>query len=1569
MADVLLTTTLYLVFAFCFSLFNILQTSVSTSNEIYQSLVPRFIHTPWSIGPERYFDDIRTADDVYIWLRRVFTPAVYQGISVMNGDPTFCTKHSRCLMGQGPSITDDACHPFLHRGRQNCNLWMGTTGTPGAGCCEACENRTATGGTAYENDLCTGDTLVDFPQYDWKFDKRVDDLSLACAVPEDTPAYMNDFHAGLQGIASFCPELLSKKTGENQHRRLQEFNQMLFVRFSLKRSKLQPFSNDRFSSSYKMVKVEPTGSVTNSDLTVEDTAVFAPTRKTPYTENDGYANAGAFIEYLHPEFSFQRAQNLVLEMKQQNYFDQVKFSSLLAEVTFFNGNVDMFLHLAFAFEMQANGLVRASFSAVPFTLNLYANRAITYFRLFLELVVLVLFGFFVIDEYSNFADGPVKYLKKPLSWLAIISLGFTAITIIFYLVLVLSHDFAALTLPLAHLEDNRVITDEWIKQIKSLQFLSERAEAVAGVASVNICFLFLRLLTLMSAVSPNLGLVLQSLGQGQASLACFFFLFLLLFCGFALSGYLQFGGSVEMFSTWYKAFLTCLRMTMGDFDFKELRSSAQTPVIAIAWFVIFMAIFALVLINMFLSIIVSSYNKQVKFLNEEIELHGEIDSLKIFFKNAVAYIGQYLQFFERLKMMATLNASTSGSKKLNFELIGKLRAQKKAEIYPGSMHCLAITSLFTLFFIAITRICRITDAFAYRLSTMTDLERAQWYTQPDETVEASMKRTFASSGVRTMADVEHWAKAAIIDNMYHCVTSSNEGSPLSSCRAESAFNDDNAGGEISHDILATSNARHPRTREHKNWALYNGQRVGYNLEDLHQYFTPASLESAAGATLKRTPGLAEQTVVDALRQENVMSLGYFFDVTLDEQRSEVAGTLYANTSIALHEFTPRLRQWNLGSFTTDNFVRLIIEPSCYKPNPAVRWQQGYPYVFDSDETELDGCVDFLSPSLAGASAGTATASVNGVTTVMGMGVHNVTGADTGTQYVLAKSTDDLDTTDPKRQLPTQGYVVGLGKTRLEAERVLRMLQDDGLFSTQSRKFSFDWVLYNANYDLFSYNTAVFSLQASGKIDTHLSSTSFPVAHLFSGGTTEALLSDRNVNFVLMLLYVVLVIWVTFGVMITELLLQKEISEELGRPFYGFLIDFFQEDSYQYVSAISAIANIAVIVSWMQFVHSPIHEKILNKPAEQRADRVSRESIVEWKDQQTLNLFAEAASQWGTFVAWSAINSFLLALRILKYFGEITAIVNYKQDENPVEEIDYIWDDSIEKPVVGTQSFPRIGGIGAAETAGVRPGWIVTHINDVLMVVLLDRARKEAAANGDPFAAKIWFEHYINGLEIPCQISYRSSTGMIGTLVKALARCIDQVAKFTLVLLMLLLGFAILFHLQFGTILESFASPFRAVLSLFRFMMGDVFALQDLLDAKYTFTYVLFWVFQSTFFFILSKQFLAVMVYSWKVHREEKQVYGIFRNAALLCENALTSNKVLLSVVKLFGRGKGKQDESTVMEPTGDHFWQKWQMLRHLLLLDGLSTTGRSVYAAHHHSSTGSPAGGGTTAHGEGAGGG
>ena len=104
--------------------------------------------------------------------------------------------------------------------------------------------------------------------------------------------------------------------------------------------------------------------------------------------------------------------------------------------------------------------------------------------------------------------------------------------------------------------------------------------------------------------------------------------------------------------------LTCLQYVMGDFNLHKLISTSESPMTARIFFLMFMLGFVLVLVNMFLSIIVASYNREVRRMKELIENNDgtDVDAVSAFLKRSVKWLGSKLNFMQRLSMVAKLRS-------------------------------------------------------------------------------------------------------------------------------------------------------------------------------------------------------------------------------------------------------------------------------------------------------------------------------------------------------------------------------------------------------------------------------------------------------------------------------------------------------------------------------------------------------------------------------------------------------------------------------------------------------------------------------------------------------------------------------------------------------------------------------------------------------------------------------------------------------------------------------------------------------------------------------------------------
>ena len=92
--------------------------------------------------------------------------------------------------------------------------------------------------------------------------------------------------------------------------------------------------------------------------------------------------------------------------------------------------------------------------------------------------------------------------------------------------------------------------------------------------------------------------------------------FVLLF-GYIIMGYCFFGFKEEMFSTLGQAAMTLFLMIMGEVNFAEMDEA--NPEMSYIFFFPFMILFFLILLNMFLAIVMSTYDqlRKTKQINTE----------------------------------------------------------------------------------------------------------------------------------------------------------------------------------------------------------------------------------------------------------------------------------------------------------------------------------------------------------------------------------------------------------------------------------------------------------------------------------------------------------------------------------------------------------------------------------------------------------------------------------------------------------------------------------------------------------------------------------------------------------------------------------------------------------------------------------------------------------------------------------------------------------------------------------------------------------------------------------------
>lgn len=127
-------------------------------------------------------------------------------------------------------------------------------------------------------------------------------------------------------------------------------------------------------------------------------------------------------------------------------------------------------------------------------------------------------------------------------------------------------------------------------------------------------FIALRLFKAFGS-QPRLAVVTQTLKKAWVDLFHFGIIFVSVFFTYTVAAVVLFGREVHSFTTLFRAMITCFRAMFGDFDWDELRLVGRSD--AFLWFLPFMVIIVLVLLNMLIAIVMDAYDEVITGLDHE----------------------------------------------------------------------------------------------------------------------------------------------------------------------------------------------------------------------------------------------------------------------------------------------------------------------------------------------------------------------------------------------------------------------------------------------------------------------------------------------------------------------------------------------------------------------------------------------------------------------------------------------------------------------------------------------------------------------------------------------------------------------------------------------------------------------------------------------------------------------------------------------------------------------------------------------------------------------------------------
>mmetsp|Transcript_83569 Transcript_83569/g.190643 ORF Transcript_83569/g.190643 Transcript_83569/m.190643 type:complete len:854 (-) Transcript_83569:211-2772(-) len=156
----------------------------------------------------------------------------------------------------------------------------------------------------------------------------------------------------------------------------------------------------------------------------------------------------------------------------------------------------------------------------------------------------------------------------------------------------------------------RVGAASWIDVVELNRVVERTIDLIGSYKSFRTfaaCYPLIIMVRLFEAfgAQPRLAVLTKTLKLAATDLFHFGIVFLATFGSYAVMAHALFGRDLHDFATMPRSFQTCFLVLMGDFDLREMMQVGRS--VAFMWFLSFMCLVLLVMLNMLLAIIMDTY--------------------------------------------------------------------------------------------------------------------------------------------------------------------------------------------------------------------------------------------------------------------------------------------------------------------------------------------------------------------------------------------------------------------------------------------------------------------------------------------------------------------------------------------------------------------------------------------------------------------------------------------------------------------------------------------------------------------------------------------------------------------------------------------------------------------------------------------------------------------------------------------------------------------------------------------------------------------------------------------------
>jgi hypothetical protein len=216
-----------------------------------------------------------------------------------------------------------------------------------------------------------------------------------------------------------------------------------------------------------------------------------------------YYEAGGYVAYLDISKSRADVDVQFAKLQKAGWFkDQGTFT---IEMLFYNGNINKFMEIAYAFEHKPTGSTSFVSSAVSFDLSLYD---ITYspdniYRILMEIATAILYLQLLKQEFEDISDDFAEYISKSTRIIDISALILSGITLGSMLWLWRQKEYLTFKFPIpdfASADISVATSGEYRQAFEDLNYLAGLSDNVGKVLAFNICIVMVRSVLLLSQI-------------------------------------------------------------------------------------------------------------------------------------------------------------------------------------------------------------------------------------------------------------------------------------------------------------------------------------------------------------------------------------------------------------------------------------------------------------------------------------------------------------------------------------------------------------------------------------------------------------------------------------------------------------------------------------------------------------------------------------------------------------------------------------------------------------------------------------------------------------------------------------------------------------------------------------------------------------------------------------------------------------------------------------------------------------------------------------------------------------